>query len=424
VELTPFRIAVPEADIADLHRRLDRTRWPDQGPPAAHEHRVTPIAQANGIPVEAVTAIVDHWRHRYDWRALEARLNRYEQWMATGDEGDDLAAGVRLHLLHAPSPEPDAVPLVLTHGWPGSIVEFLDVIEPLRDPRAHGGDPATAFHVIVPSIPGYGFSGPTTRAGVDTSACAAAIAAAVGALGYDRFVAQGGDWGAVITRRLGEAHAAVDGGPGVMAIHTNMLFAMPDADDADSMAGVTDDDLARFGAAVERIADGTGYMALQSTKPDALTPGLVDSPAALAAWILEKFHVWSDLDRLDLSGADAGAPGQVVAELQSAFTLDRLLDNVSVYWFTATAGSAARLYAEANRHGNSAISPWKGRVQVPTGHGVYPMELLQTPRAWADRRYPIVHWCTQPRGGHFAAMERPALFVEDLQQFRRALAAR
>jgi pimeloyl-ACP methyl ester carboxylesterase len=407
-------MTVPDAELADLRRRLDRTRLPDQGPPAARETRDDPIARANGLPVDALAAIVDHWRHRYDWRVLEARLAAYKQWIAVGSANDGIADGVQLHVLHAPSPEPDAMPLVLTHGWPGSMIEFLDVIEPLRDPRANGGDPATAYHVIVPSIPGYGFSGPTTRGGVDTDVCATAIAATVQALGYPRFVAQGGDWGAIITRRLGEAHAATADGAGAVAIHTNMLFAMPSADESEPMEGVTDDDLARFGAAVERIAEGTGYMSLQSTRPDSLTPGLVDSPAALAAWILEKFHVWSDVDR----------GGSVVDELESVFSLDRLLDNVSLYWFTRTAGSAARLYAEANRHGNSAMSPWLGRVDVPTGHAAYPKELLQTPRAWADRRYPIVHWAPQARGGHFAAMERPELFVADLRDFRLALTDR
>ena len=221
-------------------------------------------------------------------------------------------------------------------------------------------------------------------------------------LGYDRYVAQGGDWGAIVTRHLGEAYA-----DRLLGVHFNMLFAFPAADDPDPMAGVTDAELARFGAAAERIADGTGYMAIQSTKPQTLSYGLTDSPTGLAAWILEKFQVWSDLDE---------------GGLEATFGWDRLLDNVMAYWVTNTAGSAARLYAESRRAGTSADQPWTGRVDVPTGYSHQPYELMQTPRAWADKRYRIVHWVEQERGGHFACFERPEQFVDDLRTFRRVLA--
>lgn len=382
----PFTIAVPDDVLEDLHRRLDHTRWPDQAPGDPWSF---------GIPVTEVQAAVDHWRHRYDWRAREAAMNRWPQFLTE-------AQGEQVHFLHVRSPHDDATPLLLTHGWPGSFVEFLDVIGPLTDPEGHGGTAADAFHVVVPSMPGYGFSGPTRTPGFDVNKVADALADVMSQLGYDRFVAQGGDWGAVVTRRLGQAHA-----DRLIGLHVNMIFAFPDRDDPDPMAGVTEADQARMGAAGARIADGTGYMAIQSTRPQTLAYGLTDSPTGLAAWILEKFDAWSDLDE-----------GGIAA----TYGWDRLLDNVMAYWVTNTAGSAARLYAESARGGTSPADPWPGRVEVPSGHAVYPYELLQTPRAWAEKRYRIVHWSEQERGGHFAAFERPSLFVDDLRAFNRVLA--
>jgi pimeloyl-ACP methyl ester carboxylesterase len=382
----PFTVHVDGAVLDDLRRRLERVRWPDQAPGDPW---------ALGIPVDVVHEAVAHWRDHYDWRAREARINAWPNFVTT-------AAGERVHFLHVRSPEPDATPLVLTHGWPGSFVEFLDVLGPLSDPAAHGGDPADAFQVVVPSMPGYGFSGPTVQPGFDVHRVADAVAEVMAQLGYDRYVAQGGDWGAIVTRRLGEAYA-----DRLLGVHFNMLFAFPAADDPDPMAGVTEAELARFGAAAERIADGTGYMAIQSTKPQTLAYGLSDSPTGLAAWILEKFQVWSDLE-----------PGG----LAETYGWDRLLDNVMAYWVTGTAGSAARLYAESRRAGTAADQPWSGRVEVPTGYANHPYELMQTPRAWADARYHVVHWVEQERGGHFACFERPEQFVADLRAFRRVLA--
>ncbi len=384
----PFTIHVDDDVLDDLHRRLDSTRWPDQAPGEPW---------SLGIPVDVVREAVDHWRRRYDWRAREAAMNAWPHFVTE-------AAGERVHFVHVRSPEPDATPIVLTHGWPGSFVEFLDVLGPLSDPAAHGGDPADAFHVVVPSMPGYGFSGPTRQTGFDVHRVADAVAEVMAQLGYERYVAQGGDWGAVVTRRLGEAYA-----DRLLGVHVNMLFSFPDPDDPDPMGGVTEAELERFGAAAARIADGTGYMAIQSTKPQTLAYGLTDSPAGLAAWILEKFQAWSDLE-----------PGG----LPDTFGWDRLLDNVMAYWVTNTAGSAARLYAESERAGHGPAQPWAGRVEVPTGYANHPFELLQTPRAWAEKRYHVVHWVEQPRGGHFAAFERPEQFVADLRAFRRVLAAR
>lgn len=373
--MRPFRLAVPQADLDDLQRRLQRTRLP-----AAIDDGLE-----LGIPQQLLGRFVERWLDGYDWRWWEHRINRYPQFLAD-------AHGCRLHVLHAPSARSDAQALVLTHGWPGSIVEFLECIEPLRNPPA--GEPA--FHVIVPSMPGYGFSGPTTREGVDADTVAAAIADVVRRLGYTSVIAQGGDWGGLVTRKLGESHSDL-----VRAIHCNMLFALPTSGER-TMGGVTDAEKARMGRALERVRNGTGYMALQSTKPQSLAYSHADSPVGLLAWIAEKFYAWSDL----LDG-----------DIESVFTLDQIITNVMFYWLPNTAGSAARLYAESARAGSAATSQWTGSVSVPTGHAVYPGELLQTPRVWADARYNIVHWTEQPRGGHFAAFEQPELFVDDLRRF-------
>jgi pimeloyl-ACP methyl ester carboxylesterase len=382
----PYTVHVDEGVLDDLRHRLDAVRLPDQAPGEPWDL---------GIPVAVVREAIEHWRSSYDWRAREARINAWPNFVTQ-------AAGERVHFIHVRSPEPDATPIVLTHGWPGSFVEFLDVIGPLSDPAAYGGDPADAFHVVVPSMPGYGFSGPTVQPGFDSHRVADAIAELMEQLGYDRYIAQGGDWGSIVTRRLGEAYA-----DRLLGVHFNMLFAFPAADDPDAMAGVTEAELERFGTAAGRIANGTGYMAIQSTKPQTLAYGLTDSPTGLAAWILEKFQVWSDLE-----------PGG----LAETFGWDRLLDNLMAYWLTNTVGSAARLYAESTRQGHAADQPWTGRVDVPTGYANHPFELMQTPRAWAQKRYNIVHWAEQARGGHFAAFERPEQFVADLRNFRRVLA--
>jgi microsomal epoxide hydrolase len=383
--LEDYRIAIEDGAIDDLKRRLDRVRWPQ------------PLEDADwtyGMPVEALRDFVEYWRDGYDWRAQEAKLNHWSQ-------GVTMAAGERLHFFHVRSPEPDAMPLVLTHGWPGSPVEFQAILGPLSDPRAYGGDPEDAFHVVCPSMPGYGFSGPTRSRGVDVHRVADAVAELMQRLGYPRYLAQGGDWGAIVTRRLGEAYA-----DRLLGVHFNMLFAMPD-DLADPVAweGVTDAEREAFAAAAARIADGTGYMAIQSTKPDTLAFGLNDSPVGLAGWILEKFQAWSDCD----------------GDLESVYSKDQLLNNVMQYWWTGTAGSAARLYCESARSGISASDPWKGRVDVPTGFARYPRELLQTPRAWAKRKYDLIHFAEMPRGGHFAAFEQPEAFTADLRNFARRL---
>jgi pimeloyl-ACP methyl ester carboxylesterase/GNAT superfamily N-acetyltransferase len=371
--IQPYVLDIPEAQLDDLRRRLSAARWPAEIAEAGWDY---------GTEQSFLKNVIDHWLHRYDWRATESEVN------ATGSFVTE-AAGQRVHFLHSRSEHPHAIPLVITHGWPGSVVEFLDALPLLRK----------RFHVVLVSMPGYGFSGPTRERGVDVASVAAAVADVMAQLGYERYVAQGGDWGALVTRYLGEHYPQA-----VAAIHTNMLFAPPDQNDPALLADITESELAAISASIERTRDGTAYMELQSTRPHSLGFGLDDSPLGLAGWILEKFHAWCDIrDGMPIS-------------------IDRLIDNLMFYWLTGTATSAARLYCESARAGTGALDQWTGRVDVPTGYAVYPGELLQTPRAWAAARYNLVHYAVQDRGGHFAAFEQPALFAADLASFADVLA--
>ena len=366
--IKPYPIEIPQAQLDDLRHRLSSARWPAEIAGADWDY---------GTEQVFLKDVIDHWLHRYDWRATEAEVNAAGSFITE-------AAGQRVHFLHTRSEHKDAIPLVITHGWPGSVVEFLDVL-PLLQKR---------FHVVLVSMPGYGFSGPTKERGVDVAKVAAAVADVMAQLGYDRYVAQGGDWGALVTRHLGEHYPQH-----AVAIHTNMLFAPPDQNDAELLANVTEAEWAAVAAGVERIKDGTAYMEIQSTRPHSLGFGLDDSPLGLAGWILEKFHAWCDISD--------GMP----------IRADRLIDNLMFYWLTGTATSAARLYCESSRAGTGPLSDWAGRVDVPTGYAVYPGEMLQTPRAWAAARYNLVHHSVHDRGGHFAAFEQPELFAADLTTY-------
>ena len=376
---TPFTIDIPQDDLDDLRDRLARTRFPEQIPGAEWDY---------GTELGYERALVDYWRDTYDWRAAEARLNAFDHFTAT-------VMGQHVHFIHQRSPEPDALPLVITHGWPGSIVEFLDVIGPLTDPRAHGGDPADAFHVIAPSIPGYAFSGPTTERGWSARKVAEAWAELMAGLGYDRYGAQGGDWGAIITTHLGLVDPAH-----LVGIHLNMVIAggPPEGDTGE----LTETELQGLADMGKYFETDSGYMQIQSTKPQTLGYALEDSPAGLAAWIVEKFRSWSDCN----------------GDVESAFTRDQLLTNIMLYWLTGTAHSSARLYYE-----NRVADGWstKEKVQVPTGAAIYPREIIRPPRRWAEANYNITHWTEQPRGGHFAAMEQPALYVDDVRAFFRTV---
>jgi len=378
IDATPFTIDIPQSALDDLHDRLARTRFPRQIPESGWDY---------GTELGYERELVEYWRDTYDWRAEEARLNAFDHFTATVD-------GAHVHFIHQRSPEPGALPLIVTHGWPGSIVEFLDVLGPLTDPRAHGGDPADAFHVVAPSIPGYAFSGPTNERGWDPKRVAEAWATLMAGLGYARYGAQGGDWGAIITTQLGRVDPAHLAG-----IHLNMVVAGAPDGDTEPLTETEQQGLADMAKYFET---DSGYMQIQSTKPQTIGYALEDSPAGLAAWIVEKFRSWSDCD----------------GDVESAFTRDQLLTNVMLYWLTGTAHSSARLYYENRVSGNWAAG---GRVEVPTGGAIFPREIIRPPRRWAEQAFNITHWTEMPRGGHFAAMEQPALFVDDVRAFFRTV---
>lgn len=384
IPIEPFKINVPESDLEDLRRRLTDIRWPDQLEGSGWEL---------GTELHWLKEICAYWRDEYDWRAAEARFNRYEQGIAT-------VQGESLHFIHARSPHPAARPMVMTHGWGGSIVEFLDVIERLTDPTAFGGEAEDAYHLVIPSMPGFGFSGPTRQRGFHIHRVADAIADLMAGLGYERYIAQGGDWGALVTRRLGEAYS-----DRVEACHFTQLFAFPTPEDGDTSQDLTEQDQARMAESGARAAVGTGYLVIQTTKPQSLVYGQTDSPAGFAGWMLEKFHAWVDHD----------------GDLESVLTKDQLLTNLMLYWLPNTIHSSARIYYESGQAGVHATDLWNGRVNVPTGYTAYPNELMYTPRKWADRRYNIVYWAEQPTGGHFAAFEQPEAFSRDLWAFGRTL---
>jgi microsomal epoxide hydrolase len=370
-DIKPFRIDVRQSEIDDLKLRLERTRWPDELP-------------GFGVPLAYVKELADHWRTGYDWRRNEALLNELPQFTTTID-------GQRIHFVHLRSEEPTATPLLITHGWPGSIVEFMKVFGPLANPRAHGADAADAFHVVAPSIPGYAFSGPTTEAGWDVKRVAAAFAELMSRLGYTRYGTQGGDWGSAITRQLGLIDSEH-----VIGSHFNTLQTAPTGD-PEEMKLLTEKERSFLERGQRFLQQGSAYYMIQSSRPQTLAYGLTDSPAGLLAWIGEKFTEWTD-------------PSSQVDR-------DQLLTNVSVYWLTNTAGSAARLYAEFARSG----SAW-GKVEpstVPAGVAQFPYEIFPPIRRFAERSNNIVHWTEFDRGGHFAAMEQPELLVGDVRAFFR-----
>lgn len=380
--LTTAPIDVDQAGLDDLRARLLATRWPE---------RETVDDWSQGIPLAYVQDLCAHWAGGYDWRRVEAELNRFDQLRFTPTVGDPDTLGVQV--LHAPSPHPDAVPLVLTHGWPGSVVEFLDVIEPLRDPTSHGGDAADAFHVVCPTMPGYGFSDKPTRPGWGVERIADAWAELMTALGYERFGAQGGDWGSAVTVAIAEQHAER-----CIGIHLNMVSVRAGNRDGSELTPAEQQ-------AVERLEDhrkwGMGYSTQQSTRPQTLGYGLVDSPAAQCAWVVEKFWAWADHD---------GTP-------DSAISRDRMLDNVMHYWLPGAGASSGRLYWESFSRFRSG-----GPIEVPAGMSIFPKEIFTPSRRWAEGRFTdIRHWNELDRGGHFAAFEQPSSFVDEVRSAFRTM---
>ena len=378
--IRPFRIDIPQSDLDDLHDRLARTRWPDELPG---------VGWSRGVPLDYLKGLVEYWRTGYDWRAWEARLNEFPQFITTIE-------GQTVHFLHVRSPEPDALPLVITHGWPGSVVEFMHVIGPLTDPRVHGADPADAFHVVAPSLPGFGFSTPGAGWGVVRTA--GAWAELLRRLGYERYGAQGGDIGSAVSGMLGGIDA-----DHVVGTHVNtdllaaaavMSFQGGEPADATALAGIDPVDLERM----RRFqAEGLGYIAIQSTRPQTLAYSLTDSPVGQLAWIVEKFQEWTD-PATDLP--------------DDAVDRDLLLTNIALYWFTGSGASSSRFgFADPDRD-------WGTPSTAPQGWAVFGGS-GSTIRRLFDPEHAIEHWTEFDRGGHFAAMEAPDLLVGDVRQFFR-----
>jgi pimeloyl-ACP methyl ester carboxylesterase len=383
MQIEPFRIAVPEDVLVDLRTRLARTRFPDE---------IRGSGWRYGTDLAYLRELVAYWRDRYDWRAEEARLNQLHHFRAR-------VGGLAIHFIHERGVGPRPLPLVVTHGWPGSVAEFTKIIPLLTDPGRHGGDPADAFDVVVPSMPGYGFSERPSTPGMDPERIAALWAELMSGLGYARFGAQGGDWGAIVSTYLGARHAEA-----VVGVHLNMVVALP-PDPANPADGLTQEELIALMQLQQFLEEETGYQRIQGTKPQTLGYALNDSPAGLAAWIVEKFRTWSDC------GGD----------VERRFTKDELLTNVMLYWVTETATSSCRLYFEAMHAGK--FPPTGLRVEVPTGCAIFPGEIVKPPRRWAERVYAVRRWTVMPSGGHFAAMEEPEALAEDIRAFFRPLRA-
>jgi pimeloyl-ACP methyl ester carboxylesterase len=368
--IEPFRIAATDAQLDDLKRRLRETRWPE---------RECVDDWSQGLPLAYAQEVARYWLEKYDWRAREVRLNRFAQFRTTID-------GLGIHFVHVRSPHADALPLVMTHGWPGSIVEFQKVIEPLTNPTAFGGDAADAFHLVCPTLPGYGYSDKPARNGWSVQRIASAWSELMPRLGYTRYAAQGGDWGSMVTTAIGiqdPAHCA--------GIHLNMPIALPDPA---TMSDLTEKEKSAI-AGMQHYNDwDSGYSKEQSTRPQTVGYGLTDSPAGQLTWILEKFWSWTDCD---------GNPENVL-------TRDELLDNVMLYWLPAAAASSARLYWESFRR------PLTDPVTVKVGCSIFPKEIFRTSKRWAEKRFAnLVYFNELTKGGHFAAFEQPETFVKEVR---------
>ena len=375
-EIRPFKIEIPDAEIEDLRRRLASTRWPEK-------ELVDDWSQ--GIPLSYVQEVCAYWGEKYDWRSREALLNQWPQFMTEID-------GIDIHFIHIRSKHEDAMPLVITHGWPGSVVEFQKVMGPLTDPTAHGGDASDAFHVVCPSLPGYGFSGKPTKTGTSVGKIGAMWGQLMARLGYDKYAAQGGDWGAMVTSAIG-----IQDTEHCLGIHLNMPIVAPDPE---TMSDMTEQEKSALAGIAHYTEQGSGYSKQQSTRPQTLGYGLTDSPSGQAAWVLEKFHAWTDCN---------GHPENVLGR-------DELLDNVMLYWLSGNAASSGRLYWE------SFNSVAMDDITIPVGCSIFPKEIFRCSRRWAEKRFKnIIHWNDMKVGGHFAAFEQPEAYVGEVRTCFRSL---
>ena len=374
--IRPFEIHVPDAVLDDLRQRLRNTRWPRPIDGAGWDY---------GANVDYIRELCQYWSDTYDWREHEARLNQLPGFVAEVD-------GVDIHFWHIRGKGPNPFPLLLIHGWPGSIAEFEAIIPRLTDPASHGGNSGDAFDLVVPALPGFGFGGQPRERGWSVSRIAAAFEHLMTReLGYSRYGVQGGDWGGITAAKMGSAHAA-----NIAAIHLNFVLGVPPARDQQ-----TEEDREAAKRRDAHQAGETGYSNVQGTKPDSLTIAQSDSPAGLAAWIVEKFRSWSDCPE----------------GIESVYTKDQLLTNIMFYWAPNSAASSARIYYEVRKDPTSFAYP---RVEVPTGVAAFPAEPWRVPLSWAEARFNITRWTDMPRGGHFAAMEQPELLAEDVREFFRA----
>lgn len=372
-----FEIRVAERVLDDLAERLEKTRWPQT---------IEDSGWAYGTDAGYLKELCDYWRYGYDWRAAEQELNGHAHYIAGID-------GTALHFVHERSPHEDALPLLVTHGWPGSVYEFHKILGPLTNPQAHGGSASDAFHVVCPSIPGYGWSEAPREPGWDVKRMAEVEAALMAELGYEHYGVQGGDWGGLVSPWI-----ALTAPDAVCGVHLNMVIARP----PDGFDPEEDTEGAKYLAAMKDYRQREmAYAHIQSTKPQTLGVALNDSPAGLAAWIVEKFHAWSDCG----------------GEIESRFTRDELLTNIMIYWITGSIASSTRLYFETMA--SDRWGPPGDFVDTPTAGAIFPHEIARPPRHWAENYYNVARWTEFDRGGHFAALEEPALLVEDVRAFFR-----
>ena len=382
--IIPFEIDISDVAIEDLQRRLAATRMPDQ---------ITDTTWEYGTDSSYLAELISYWQNDFDWKKQESELNQFDQFKTEID-------GLAMHFIHQRSENPDAIPLMMVHGWPGSVSEFSKIVGPLTDPVSHGGDIADSYHVIAPSLPGFGFSERPSEPGYSPEKMAHILAGLMQRLGYEQYAIAGGDWGAIINRHLANNYPER-----LIGLHSNMVLAGPPADAA-HRDDVPETISSLRTARTAYMLNEVGYQRIQGTKPQSLGYGLNDSPAGLAAWIVEKFHGWSDMPQ----GADG--------DLDDYFTKDELLTNIAIYWFTETITSSARIYYENSK---TPVAKPIEYIDVPTGVALYPAEIFITPRSWVAAAYDLRHYSLMEKGGHFAALEQTESYLSELNTFFRLL---